>query len=52
MRIERPDAHHGPPEDDEFETIGQFYEAIENGLKHLCDERERRRSSAVTRPAR
>ena len=38
MRIERPDEHHGLPEDDEFETIGQFYEAIEFGLRRLCDE--------------
>ena len=38
IRIERPDQHHGLPEDDEFETIGQFYEAIEFGLRRLCAE--------------
>ena len=53
MRIERPDEHHGLPEDDEFETIGQFYEAIEVGLRRLCDEAGRgRASSAATRRAR
>jgi hypothetical protein len=38
MRIERPDEHDGLPEDNEFETIGQFYEAIEVALRRLCDE--------------
>jgi CDGSH-type Zn-finger protein len=36
MKIERPYPHRGLPEDDEFETIGQFYEAIELGLITLC----------------
>src|SRR3954463_5867953 len=31
LQIERPGEHDGLPEDDEFETIGQFYEAIEGG---------------------
>jgi hypothetical protein len=36
MRIERPGDRHGESEADEFETIGQFYRAIEEGLKYLC----------------
>jgi len=35
MLIERPAAHSGLPEDNKFETIGQFYEAIEVALVHL-----------------
>jgi CDGSH-type Zn-finger protein len=38
MRIERPPEHDGLPEDDNFETIGQFYEAIEESLPLLCRE--------------
>jgi CDGSH-type Zn-finger protein len=38
LQIERPAEHDGLPEDDEFETIGQFYEAIEEALKQLTDE--------------
>jgi hypothetical protein len=37
MKIERPEEHEGLPEDDEFETIGQFYEAIKVALKSLCE---------------
>jgi CDGSH-type Zn-finger protein len=37
MMIERPAAHSGLPEDNKFETIGQFYEAIEVALGHLSD---------------
>lgn len=36
MRIEKPEAANAPPEDDYFETIGQFYRAIEDGLRHVC----------------
>jgi hypothetical protein len=36
MRIERPGDRHGESEADDFETIGQFYRAIEEGLKYLC----------------
>ncbi len=36
MRIERPGERHGESEADNFETIGQFYRAIEEGLKYLC----------------
>src|SRR5690348_11011843 len=35
LQIEKPIAHSGLPEDDNYETIGQFYEAIEDGLRHL-----------------
>ena len=38
LKIERPSEHDGLPEDDSFETIGQFYEAIEEALVRLCDE--------------
>ncbi|MEU3297578.1 ferritin-like protein [Streptomyces longwoodensis] len=38
LRIEQP-AHPGDPaEGDHYETIGQFYDAIEKGLRHLCAE--------------
>ena len=36
MRIERPGDRHAESEADNFETIGQFYRAIEEGLKFLC----------------
>jgi hypothetical protein len=32
MRIEQPEVHGSPPEPDEFETLGQFYHALEIGL--------------------
>ncbi|MEN8174331.1 MAG: ferritin-like domain-containing protein [Pseudomonadota bacterium] len=35
MRIERPEEAGAPPEDDLYETIGQFYEAIKEGLLYL-----------------
>jgi CDGSH-type Zn-finger protein len=38
MQIERPGEHDGLPEDNRFETIGQFYEAIEVALQHLAGE--------------
>ncbi|MGH9019559.1 MAG: ferritin-like domain-containing protein [Acidimicrobiales bacterium] len=38
MRIEKPEASGAPPEADRFETIGQFYEAVEIALRALCDE--------------
>ncbi|WP_030183555.1 ferritin-like domain-containing protein [Streptomyces sp. NRRL S-813] len=38
LRVERP-AHPGDPaEGDNYETIGQFYDAIEKGLRRLCAE--------------
>lgn len=36
MKIEKPESHDAQPEDDNYHTIGQFYEAIEIGLKRLC----------------
>ena len=36
LKIEKPEAHDVLPEDDNYETIGQFYEAIEVGLRDLC----------------
>lgn len=38
LRLEQP-AHPGDPaEGDAYMTIGQFYDAIEKGLRHLCAE--------------
>lgn len=37
LRIERPAPPDGEAEGDDYETIGQFYAAIEEGLRHLCD---------------
>lgn len=37
MRIEKPEAHDALPEDENYETIGQFYEALEAGLVQLCE---------------
>ena len=34
-RIEKPEEGDAPPEADGFETIGQFYRAIEEGLEYL-----------------
>jgi CDGSH-type Zn-finger protein len=36
LRIERPSPPGAPAESDGYETIGQFYEAIELGLRELC----------------
>ena len=33
--IERPPAHHAPPEPDRFDTLGQFYEAVIDGFERL-----------------
>lgn len=38
MRIEQPEVHGAPPEPDEYESLGQFYHALEIGLK-LVDDR-------------
>jgi hypothetical protein len=37
LRLEKPEAPGAPGESDHYETIGQFYDAIEDGLRHLCD---------------
>ncbi|CCH17876.1 ferritin-like domain-containing protein [Micromonospora lupini] len=36
LRLERPAPPGAPAEDDSYETIGQFYSAIEQGVRHLC----------------
>jgi hypothetical protein len=38
FRLEQPAPPGALPEDDNYETIGQFYDAIERGLRHLCAE--------------
>lgn len=38
IKIERPEQHDGVAEDEDYETIGQFYEAIEEALVRLCNE--------------
>ena len=38
LQIERPAPPGAPAEGDNYETIGQFYDAIEHGLRSLCDE--------------
>lgn len=37
MRIERPEEPDAPAEAERFETIGQFYRAIEDALARLCE---------------
>ncbi|GAA4557577.1 ferritin-like domain-containing protein [Planotetraspora kaengkrachanensis] len=37
LRIERPAPPGAAAEGDQYETIGQFYAAVEQGLRHLCD---------------
>ncbi|MFI7703984.1 ferritin-like domain-containing protein [Nonomuraea sp. NPDC049480] len=37
LRLERPAPPGAPAQSDGYETIGQFYDAIEQGLRHLCD---------------
>jgi hypothetical protein len=38
MRIEQPETHGAPAEPDEFETLGQFYHALEIALGNLSAE--------------
>jgi rubrerythrin len=35
MRIEQPETHGAPAQPDQFETLGQFYHALEIGLREL-----------------
>ncbi len=35
MRIEQPEEHDAPPEPDMYETLGQFYHALENAIVDL-----------------
>ncbi|WBB61216.1 ferritin-like protein [Streptomyces sp. WMMC500] len=37
LRLERPAPPGAAPQDDGYQTIGQFYAAIEQGLRELCD---------------
>ena len=36
LKIEQPSAPDADPESDRYETIGQFYDAIEHGMRELC----------------
>jgi hypothetical protein len=36
LRIEQPTATGALPESDDYETIGQFYDAVRQGLRDLC----------------
>lgn len=38
IKFEKPEAVGAPAEDDNYETFGQFYDAIEKGLIHLSKE--------------
>jgi hypothetical protein len=37
MRIEQPEAREAPAQPDQFETLGQFYHALEIGLQRLAE---------------
>jgi hypothetical protein len=37
LRIEKPASAEAPPQSDEYQTIGQFYAAIETGIRAMCD---------------
>ncbi|NIK58941.1 ferritin-like domain-containing protein [Kribbella shirazensis] len=37
LRLEKPEAPGAPGQSDHYETIGQFYDAIEDGLRYLCE---------------
>ncbi len=38
MAIEQPEEIDAVPEDDNFDTIGQFYLSVENGFKSISQE--------------
>jgi hypothetical protein len=38
LRIERPAPPSGPSQSDGYESIGQFYDAIEDGMRSLCEQ--------------
>jgi hypothetical protein len=38
LRLERPASAGAPAESDRYETLGQFYRAIETGMRQLCAE--------------
>lgn len=35
MVLEQPEEHNAPPEPDQFESLGQFYHALENGIREI-----------------
>jgi hypothetical protein len=37
LRLEKPEAPGAPGQSDHYETIGQFYDAIEDGVRYLCE---------------
>lgn len=37
MRIEQPELRNAPAQPDRYETLGQFYHAIEQGIEHLAN---------------
>jgi len=37
MRIEKPEVHDAPAQPDQFETLGQFYHALELAMERLSD---------------
>ncbi len=37
LAIERPEPHEAPPEPDRYESLGQFYHALEIGVERLAD---------------
>jgi CDGSH-type Zn-finger protein len=39
MKIERPEESGAPSEAEAYDTIGQFYQAIEEGMTRLCEEK-------------
>ncbi|MGW0802573.1 ferritin-like domain-containing protein [Nonomuraea sp. NPDC002799] len=43
LRLERPAPPGAPAEGDGYETIGQFYHAVEQGLRHLCEQHGERK---------
>ncbi|MET7994582.1 ferritin-like protein [Amycolatopsis sp. NPDC005232] len=38
LRIEQPESADAPPQAEGYRTIGQFYAAVQAGLKELCEE--------------
>ncbi|RSM80089.1 hypothetical protein DMH04_30635 [Kibdelosporangium aridum] len=38
LQIEQPASADAPPQSDEYQTIGQFYAAVEAGIRNLCDQ--------------
>jgi hypothetical protein len=56
LKVERPVPRKGKPQADHYHSIGQFYAAIEDGLKRICPRDEhpgsgKLRRSIITDPA-